>query len=203
LSDLNANHGGTLSENIPPVPPAPQYPAQPPAGYDQPAPQPYAPPPGYGQPAYPQQAQQPYPAYPQAPQQQYAPGGKWTYTATPNLPRSSGYRVAAGIIAIVLGFWLFIPAIAGFKGFVFMGFLLLIAATGNLASGIVLLAKQRGRQQGAPVTVLSFAGFALLLALIGLAIPYFGATLFVFTFLLSVPLLIVLGLGLAREKRGL
>jgi hypothetical protein len=122
----------------------------------------------------------------------------------PRKPKASGYRIASGIVGIVLGFWLFIPSIAGFNhdsGTVFLAFLILIAALGNITAGIVLLAYQRGRSQGAPITSLSFAGFALLLGFIGLAVPYFGAALFVTTLILAAPVLIVMGLGLAKERR--
>jgi hypothetical protein len=52
------------------------------------------------------------------------------------------------------------------------------------------------------VTSLSFAGFALLVGLIGLAVPFYGPALFVSTLLLAAPVLIIMGLGLSREKRG-
>lgn len=185
-----------MTENIPPVPPAPQYPAQPPAGYGQTAPQPFAPPPGYGQQPYPQQMQ-----YAPYPPQQFAPAGQWSHFGPPP-PKSSGYRVTAGIVGIVLGAWLFLQFLVGVSlGLGFLAFLSLVVAVGTLTSGIVLLAKQRGRLRGAPITVLSFVGFALLVGLIHLGTSA-GAGMFVFTFLLSVPVLIVMGLGLSREKRG-
>ncbi|WP_427004745.1 hypothetical protein [Pseudarthrobacter sp. H2] len=190
-----------MTENIPPVPKAPQYPAQPPAGYDQP-PQQYAPPASYQQP-YPQQQQYaPFPPqqYAPYPPQQYVP--QWA-PAGPRLPKSSGFRVASGIVGIVLGAWLFIPSIAGFgHGLAFLAFMVLIAALGNLVAGIVLLANQRGRLRGAPVTALSFAGFTLFLGLIALAVEYFGPALLVTTLPLATAVLVVMGIGLSREKRG-
>jgi hypothetical protein len=113
--------------------------------------------------------------------------------------------VASGIIGIVLGTFLLIPAIAGSGGDspAFMAFLVLIAALGNITAGIVLLANQRGRAPGPLVTSLTLAGFALLLGFGGLAITFYGATLLLFTLLLAAPILIILGIGLSREKRGL
>lgn len=191
--------GEPLTENVPPVPPAPEHPHAnwPQQGqgtypsYGPPQPQN---PPGYGQ---------HLPQYAPYPPQQYAPAGQWPQAGPPR-PKSSGYRVAAGIVEIVLGVWLILPSIAGFGlggGAAFMGFLALVAALGNIAAGIVLLAHQRNRTQGAPVTSLSFAGLALLLGLIGLSVPYIGGALFVFALVLATPVLIVMGLGLAKEKR--
>lgn len=215
-----------MNENIPPIPPAPQapkpapqypsqpYPTQPPEGYGPPVyqappqapqyvaagyqgqPQQYGQPQGYAAPGpYPQPLNAPYPP------QQYVPA---PWAAGRPKPKSSGYRVAAGIVGIVLGTWLFIPSIAGFSegGVGFMSLLILVAALGNITAGIVLLANQRNRNQGPPITSLSFAGLALLLGIIGLAVTYFGVALLVTTLLLAAPVLIVLGLGLSREKRG-
>ena len=83
-----------------------------------------------------------------------------------------------------------------------MSFLVLVAALGNVTAGIVLLANQRSRNQGQPITSLSLAGFAVLLGLIGLTVPIFGAALLVTSLLLAAPVLIVMGIGLSREKRG-
>jgi hypothetical protein len=148
--------------------------------------------------------QQPYaqPQYAPYPPQQYAP--QWQ-PAGPAKPKSSGFRVASGIIGIVLGTWLLVPSIAGFasgSSTSFMAFLILIAALGNITAGIVLLANQRGRTRGAPITSLSLAGFALLLGFIGLGVEYYGAALLVSSLLLATPILIVMGIGLSREKRG-
>jgi hypothetical protein len=123
---------------------------------------------------------------PYAPQY-FAPAPQWAPPCPPR-PKSSGFRVAAGIIGIVLGGWLLIPSIAGFRhtgGTVFMAFLVLLGALGNLTAGIVLLANQRGRTQGAPVTSLSGAGLAILLGVLGMAFPYFGALLFVSSLVLA------------------
>jgi hypothetical protein len=192
--------GDPLTENYPQVPPAPQ---QQPAGfqppfqgsqtpqYGQPAPAPY------GQQPYPQQ--QPYaqqPQYAPYPPQQHAP--RWSQ-ATPPKPKSSGFRVAAGIVGIVLGSVLLLMCGVGFRYNLFTGLLLLIAALGNVTAGIVLLAMQRGKTRGAPITAISFAGFALLAAL--LAIPFTGGAILFFTFLLATPVLVIMGLGLSREMK--
>ena len=200
-----------MTENIPPIPPAPQFDA--PRGYPSHRPDgpilgnvpPFGPPQPYTQAPQAPYSQQYYapPQFAPYPPQQYPPAAQWG-PAGPLKPRSSGFRVAAGIVGIVLGTWLLVPSIAGFSegSTGFMAFLILVAAIGNITAGIVLLANQRGRSQGPPITSLSFAGFALLLGVIGLAVEYYGAALLVTTLLLAAPVLIVLGIGLSREKRG-
>lgn len=200
-----------MTEKIPAVPPVPPYnqtPTYPPQGHgpvprNEPpygVPQAYAPP--YGQQPYPQPAQYPHPAYQQAPQPQYSPDGQWTCTVASNTPKSSGYRVAAGITSIVLGPWLFLQFLVGAsQGLGALAFLSLIAAGGTLVSGIVLLAKQRSRGRGVAVTVLSFAGLALFIGFLHLA-GRAGARMFFFDCLLSVPVLVVMGIGLFRETRS-
>jgi hypothetical protein len=66
----------------------------------------------------------------------------------------------------------------------------------------VLLAKQRSRLSGTPITVLSFAGFGLLLGSI-FAVVDGGPAFFVVNLIFAAPVLIVMGLGFARERRGL
>jgi hypothetical protein len=83
-----------------------------------------------------------------------------------------------------------------------MAFLVLVAALGNITAGIVLLANQRGRSRGPVITSLAFAGFAVLLGFIGLAVTFFGGALLVSTLLFGGPILIILGIGLSREKQG-
>lgn len=211
-SNRSQLHGGTLTENIPavpPVPPYPQTPPYPPQGQHAPfagnapsygAPQAYAPP--YGQQPYLQPSQQPYPAYQQAPQPRYSPDGQWTYAGASNAPKSSWYRVGAGITSIVLGSWLFLQFLVGASlGLGILAFLSLVAAGGTVVSGIVLLAKQRSRGRGVAVTVLSFAGLALFVGFLHLA-GRAGPGMFFFNFLLSVPVLVVMGIGLSRETRS-
>ncbi|QOD06146.1 hypothetical protein [Pseudarthrobacter sp. BIM B-2242] len=196
-----------MTENYPPVPPAPQQPEGQPftapgnfQGSQQPPQYTQAPPPAYGQQPYPQQphSQQQYgqPQYAPYPPQQYAQ--QWSQPVAPK-PKASGFRVAAGIVGIVLGFILLLASGVGFGANVIAGLLLLIAALGNIAAGIVLLAMQRGKTRGAPITAISFAGFALLAAI--MAIPFAGGAILFFTVLLAVPLLVLMGMGLSREMK--
>lgn len=166
--------------------PVPRYPGnQAPGSYGPPQ---YAPHYNAGQP------QQPFGAYAMG-----AHGSK------PGRPKSSGFRVAAGIVGIICGVWFVVPSIAGFQdegGTAFMALLILVAALGNVAAGIVLLANQRQRSQWAPVASLVFAGFAMLLGLTGMAVPYYGPALLVSAVALAAPVLIVMGIGLAKERHG-
>ena len=166
--------------------------------------------PGQGQP---QGSWQPQGSHPQQghfnqnPQPQpgtyFQPPGYWVPVG-PAMPKSSGYRVAAGIVEIVLGLWLFFPAVLGFRdSWEVLGFLFLVAALGNLIGGIVLLVKHRDRAPAVPVTSLTFAGLAALLVFVALIADFYGAGLATLTFPVVAPVLIVMSLGLAREKRGL
>ncbi|MEW1820397.1 hypothetical protein AB0323_06320 [Arthrobacter sp. NPDC080031] len=183
----------TENQNTPFVPPAyPQQPAQYPV---QPAPfgqAPYTGHPTHAQGTYPPQvhpAQAPYP-------QQYAQASQWGYPLAPATPKSSGARVASGVVALVLGVWLVMSSMIGISlGTAFASFLTLLVAVFTIAAGIVLLAKQRERQRWVPITLLSLAGAGLLLSL---ASP--GQ--FVITFILSAPIFIVMGIGLWRETQG-
>ncbi|MFF2299791.1 hypothetical protein [Arthrobacter sp. NPDC058127] len=73
--------------------------------------------------------------------------------------------------------------------------LTLFACLGSIASGIVLIAKQRGPGRGAPITMLSVAGASVIVSFTS-----FGQ--FLFTFMFALPIFIVMGIGLAREARG-
>ena len=207
-----------MTENIPPIPPAPQAPE--PAPQYQPQPHPTQPPEGYGPPVYqaPPQAQQyghPQASYPpqgyavpgpyaQPPQHgaYYQQPGQWV-PAAPTGPKSSGSRVAAGIVQIVLAIWLFFPTMVGFStGLPFMGVLYLIAFLGNLVAGILLLIKHRGRAPALPVTTLTFAGYAALLSFIAAMSSFYGVVMPLMTLPLAIPALIIMGIGLAKEKRG-
>ncbi|MDQ0664544.1 phosphoglycerol transferase MdoB-like AlkP superfamily enzyme [Arthrobacter ulcerisalmonis] len=171
--------GQSQSQQLPRYNQAPQYDQAPPTQYGQ---QPY------GQPQY-----SPYPP------PQYPP--QWGQAALAK-PKSSGFRIASGIISIVLGFFLLLEAGPGFGHNAFIALLLLIAALGNISGGIVLLVMQRGRTSGAPITSISFAGFALLVSLMATAVPYYGAAPFVIDLLLATPVLVVMGIGLSRETNA-
>lgn len=209
-----------MTENIPPIPPAPLGPPPTPQhqgpnmtpqqfwGYGQPsfrapgsAPQAQSPAP-YGYEGQQNPYGQPQGGYPpQAPAVQYVLAqspGQWA----PARPQSSGYRVAAGVVQIVLGLWLFFPMAFGFSvALPFMGLLFLVGLFGNVTAGIILLAKHRSRTPGAAVTTLAFAGFAVLLSLLAAAGLY-GTAMTVLTLPLAAPTLVVMGLGLAKERRG-
>jgi peptidoglycan/LPS O-acetylase OafA/YrhL len=140
-----------------------------------------------------------YVPYPSA--QQFTPAGPWV-PAGPAEPRSSGYRVASGIVALVLGVWLFTQFLAGASVSGFAPFLVLMAAFGTIASAIVLLAKQRGRLRAAPALLLGWTSFALLVCFI-VAIGFGVHRGTLIAPLLAAPVLTVMGIGLSRENRGL
>lgn len=99
-------------------------------------------------------------------------------------------------MGICLGVWLFFSFLIGVSlGQSAILILTLIGCFGSIASGIVLLVKQRDRGRGAPITMISVAGVALLLSFAS-----FGQ--FVFSFMFALPIFIVMGIGLARESRA-
>lgn len=140
-----------------------------------------------------------YVPYPSA--QQFTPAGQWV-PAGPTEPRSSDYRVASSIVAIVLGVWLFMLFLTGISvGAGFAPFLFLMAAIGTLASAILLLVKRRERLRAAPVLLLGWSSCALMVSFI----VAFGFGVYSATFiapLLATTVIIVIGIGLSREKRG-
>jgi hypothetical protein len=192
-------------QNIPPTPPPyagqpPQANAQGNPAYLQPPHQlgyPGQPPYGYvGEPPYGQTppSQLPYPEQPAFGHNPYPP---LAYQQPgPAVPKSSGYRLASGIVGIAMGIWLFFSFLLGVslgQGAVLI--LTLIGCFGSIASGIVLLAKQRDRGRGAPITMISVAGASLIVSFTGFA-------QFLVTFMFALPIFVVMGIGLAREASG-
>lgn len=200
-----------MTENIPPGPPAhrPQsYPSHAPSGvvpepyYGPPQPPTQKAPPGYGQPPYLQQ-----PQYAQYPPQYYAP------VAYSGLPRakSSGYRVSSGIIAIVLAVWellffansAYMATTTEYGAYVTTAVVLGVLGLGSLATGIVLLVQHRRRNRITPVALLALSASAILAAVIMLLGELYGAPFLIASILLGLPIIIVLGIGLSKEMRGL
>lgn len=193
-------------QNIPPI--RPPYPVQPPQTYGQAAP-------AYGQPAnqqgYPGQPpygqgyaaqktygeaqyQQPYPGQPAFGQNPY-PFQVYQHPGAA-LPKTSGYRLASGIVGIGLGVWLFFSFMIGISlGLGAVLILTLVGCFGSIACGIVLVAKQRDRRRGAPITMICVAGASLI-------VSSTSPAQFLFTLMLALPIFIVMGIGLAREGRA-
>jgi hypothetical protein len=175
LNDSNTTNGGTLNDSITPIPPAPTADEATALQYQTKAHS------GFDRPS-------------SRPQQSYAPPR----------PRPSGYRIASGIIGIALGLSLLLQSgmalSASTDGSGFLAFMLLVAALGVLTSTIVLLAKRRKNEPGTPIILLSFTMLGLLLALISLTIPYLSVVPLIINVPLALPTLILMGLGLAKER---
>lgn len=197
--------GGPLTENIPPAPPAQQqqnYPA--PGATLTPAQDHLS-----HLPAPTANAQQPYQEPQQAsashfasepqPGQRYAPAGFFGEHKV----KASGRRTAAGFIGIILGVLFLLPALVMLEAshFAFMAFLLFLMALGNLTAGILLLLKLGAQTQWAPVSLLSTAAGATLLAMVGAMLEVFNLALFMCALPLAIPIGILLGLELAKQKR--
>ncbi|WP_146187383.1 hypothetical protein [Arthrobacter sp. HMWF013] len=82
-----------------------------------------------------------------------------------------------------------------------MAFLLFLMALGNLTAGILLLLKRGAQTQWAPVSLLSTAAGAIMLALIGAMLEVFNLALFMCALPLAIPIGILLGMELAKQKR--
>jgi hypothetical protein len=88
-------------------------------------------------------------------------------------------------------------------GTAFVAFLILVAALGNVTAGVILLVNRRQCGQRAPLTSLGFAGLAIALGLVGMAVPYYSSPdLLVSVVALAAPFLVIMGIGLSRERRG-
>src|SRR4051812_8349301 len=117
-----------MTENTPPIPsaprPGPAYPSHSPFGSTQ----------GYEHPSGTAQPYNPAPWVADAQQSQYSQPQfgfvppQWYQAASK--PKSSGLRVGAGIVSIVLGAVLLLASMAGFASNVIVGLLLLVAALG-------------------------------------------------------------------------
>jgi hypothetical protein len=163
----------------------------------------YQPAPGpYGQ----CQGQSPYPpqgyGYPSAPYE--PPSG---YGHHPDRAPSSGLRVAAGILGIVLGLFEFVAfgtAVRVTRFYPWMGFvsfLCLVAALGCITTGIILLAKHRGRKKTVPILLLVFCGLATFTILVPVATAGIDIMSILVTLCLAVPAIILLSKALSREAQ--
>jgi peptidoglycan/LPS O-acetylase OafA/YrhL len=127
-------------------------------------------------------------------------------------PPSSGLRVAAGVVAIVLGLWCLGSALVGvlmaidYDGYaevVVFTVLFLLLGLGSLASAITLLVQHRRKTPAASVAVLALAALALPAALMSTAEGFWGYFSATVTVLLAVPVFILLGISLVKEKRAI
>lgn len=205
-----------MTEKILPVPPVPphasgeNFPSHGPDGIPGNKP-PQGPPPPYwthqqGPGLAPQlHPQQGYAAYP--PQQYAQP--QFGYPAPPAKPPSSGLRVTAGILMIVLGFWLFLSSALSFGHYVnyeyapygIAGLLFGIVSLGSTSTGIIVLAKHRSRTRPAPLAAIIFAALAFIISLWTTAAESGNTLGFICLFVSAPAALIMLGLVLLKEKR--
>jgi hypothetical protein len=149
---------------------------------------------------------QPYPpqgyGYPPVP---YGPPNGYGYH--PHRAPSSGLRVAAGILGIVMGLFEFIAVgtasrlAALYPGMGLVASLSLLAALGCITTGIILLAKHRGRKKTVPVLLLVFCGLATLTAFAPIVVAGLDAATILFTLGLALPTIILLSKALSRESR--
>lgn len=202
-----------MTEHVPPVPPADQphanwpqpgqgsHPSRGPYGPVPGNEPPYGPPQPYTPPGLGQQAHHPQYA-PYRPPQQYAPA--------PQQAKSSGYRVASGIVAIVLSLLelvffansAYMAAAWSAGAYIITAVVLAILGLGTLTTGIVLLAQHRRRNRITPLVLMALSASAILASAVLLVSELYGAPFLIVSVLLGVPILIVLGIGLSKEKRA-
>lgn len=150
----------------------------------------FAPPPAYGQPPMKHLATS------------AAPAGTWVY----QLP-SSKLRIASGVLAVLLGPWMFFTgssvfAINGERGFLdgLTGFAPLVLSPVMLTAGIILLTRTRARDMVTPILVMTFASTALLAYVVMLFFPYI-LPIGLLSFPLALAAVIVTSVTLTREER--
>ncbi|MBT2588553.1 hypothetical protein [Arthrobacter sp. ISL-95] len=175
-----------MTENIPPISPAPT------PSSNQASEQGSYAPADYGQQPYRAPRQQPF-----APQ--YAPAPR------PGQPemKASGRRKAAGIVGIILGILLLLPALVMLEDthLGVMAFLMFLTALGNITVGILILVKLGARAKWAPVTLLSTSATAVMLGIIGPLLDLFNLALLMISLPLVIPIGLLLGSELAKQKR--
>ena len=142
-------------------------------------------------------------------QPQYVPVGQG-YALPLQKGPASGLRVAAGTVAIPLGLYEFtefskaevVGRMTEIAGFTFLAFLFLATALGIVTCGIILLARSRIRGRVVPIIGAAFAGLAILLGVADWVYIDYDFSVVLVTCTLAVPVLILLGLALAKEKRA-
>ena len=116
-------------------------------------------------------------------------------------PASSGHRVAAGIVAIVLSFVLSFDAVLNLSaGNVVPALVISLASLGNLASGIVILVLHRQRSGNGPKIVLGMAIFGILAGLLGAVTPIVGAFMGMLAFAAAIVILWAISSSIAKDK---
>lgn len=81
--------------------------------------------------------------------------------------------------------------------------MLFVLAAGTMTAGIVLLAQHRRRGRKAPVSLLVLAALTVLAAMVLVVGEVQSQIVLIGSSLLAVTVLIVLGIGFLKEKRGL
>lgn len=139
---------------------------------------------------------------------QYVPAGQ-VYILRPQKGPVSGLRVAAGIVAIALGLLEYVEftyaeiigRVAELGGYTFLACVFLAAALGNVTCGIILLAKSRTRGRAVPIVLTVFTVLTIPLGVADWAYIGYNPVVLLVTCTLAVPVLILLGLALTKEKR--
>lgn len=148
-----------------------------------------------------------YEAPQRSPAGQYASHGTLqpSSAAHPALPeaKASGRQKAAAIMAIILGVLLLVPALVMLEDsdLGFMAFLIFLAALGNITVGILMLVKLGAQTGWAPVTLIIATASVVMLGIVGPMLGLFNLALLMLSLPLTVPIGILLGLELAKQKR--
>ncbi|TQJ66570.1 hypothetical protein FBY31_0605 [Arthrobacter sp. SLBN-100] len=118
--------------------------------------------------------------------------------------KASGRRTAGGIVGIVLGVFLLVPALVMLedKHLGFMSFLIFLAALGNIVGGVMMLLKLGTQTRWAPVTLLIAAVAAVMLGIIGPLFLLFNLALLMVSLALAIPIGILILPELAEQRRN-
>lgn len=127
---------------------------------------------------------------------------EWPQAAA-QLPASSGYRVTAGILAIVLSFVLSFDALISLgTENLWAALAISLASLGNLASGIVILVLHRQRLGNGPNIVIGMALFGILAGLFGAVVPNAGPFVGMVVFAFAIVILWATSASVARDKKS-
>lgn len=141
------------------------------------------------------------------PQQPLPPAG-WAYRLAPVKPASSGYRVAAGIISIVLSLWVTLFYFVTTTRFSYYNqpeaddlmlmTLWFICMWGSFVCGIILLAKHRRRGKVVP----SLVAISAACGLFGFAVQsgYYPSLVQVLSMLVAVSVIVLVIFDIRRSR---
>lgn len=144
---------------------------------------------------------------PAPPLQQSA--GQWVWHSAVETNPVSGYRVAGGILSILLALWLLFVFVVQVSTGYFDGYLIwamlantcvLVAGLGAAVAGAILIGKARGRRRTMPLVLLGFITFGAFAMLMETTLEYGpGFNGLIVELVLSAPVIVILIMELRKD----